>query len=156
MGSGKSSLGKILAKEFNYDFAEQDTETLYLSGMQSISEIFEKKGESYFRELETKALENLIRKEKVVISTGGGVIVTAKNHELLKKSGNITIYLKTDFSELEKRLVGDQERPLFRDIEKAKALYEERLPVYLDLADFVINTNGKTTDDILEEIKDIL
>lgn len=156
MGSGKTSLGKLLAEKFKYDFLEQDQEVLKLSEFKSINEIFEQKGEDFFREIEHQSLKNSVARDKVVISTGGGVIKLEKNVEVLKQTGNIVIYLKTEFSEIEKRLNGVEDRPLFKDKNKALELFKAREPIYLEIADFVINTDGKTLDEIVNEIEDIL
>ena len=101
MGSGKSSVGKLLANKLQFSNIDIDKE-IEKDEKLSIKEIFEKKGENYFREIESKYL---LRKRKLaVVSCGGGIILNKKNREFLRNSG-YTIYLKSSIPTLEKRFV---------------------------------------------------
>ncbi|MDR1610443.1 MAG: shikimate kinase [Candidatus Symbiothrix sp.] len=114
MGSGKTTVGKHLAKKLNLQFIDMD---LFIENRyhKNISDIFKEKGESAFREIERKALLEIIDFENVVISTGGGLPCFFDNIDMMNQSG-ITIYLKVSIEELEKRLrTGKQKRPLIKD-----------------------------------------
>jgi shikimate kinase len=114
MGSGKTTIGRQLAKKLNLQFIDMD---MFIENRyhKSISAIFEEKGEAAFREIERKALHEILDFENVVISTGGGMPCFFDNMDLMNQSG-ITIYLKTSVNELAKRLSGGkQKRPLIKD-----------------------------------------
>ena len=151
-GSGKSTIGKILSKKINYKFFDTD-ENIEDETKSKINDIFTNKGEAYFRELETKVLNKLIKINKVVISTGGGIIL--KNKNILNKSFNI--YLQCDEDILIERASRNKDRPLLLiNIKKnMKNLFNERKDIYNDLADLKINTKSdihKTIAEILNKI----
>ena len=113
-GSGKSTIGKALSKKLNYDFYDTDNTIEDISRLK-ISEIFASNGESYFRDLETKVLNQLIKFNKVIISTGGGIIL--KNKKILNKSFNI--FLQCDLDVLIERVSRNNNRPLLlNDLKK--------------------------------------
>ena len=152
MGSGKSTVGRILAKEIGSYFLDTDILIEQFEGM-SISEIFEKLGEEKFRKMEKRCFE-WIKKDvkRTVISVGGGFPVFIPE---IKEAGRV-IYLKTSFEEILKRMNEEEmkKRPLFKNIEKAKELFEKRDKIYLKLADYVIeNKNLKKT---IQKIKGAL
>lgn len=114
MGSGKTTVGKRLARKLNLQFIDMD---LFIENRyrKSISAIFEEKGEAGFREIERKALREVVDFENIVISTGGGLPCFFDNMDLMNQSG-ITIYLKASVDELVERLrTGKQKRPLVKD-----------------------------------------
>ncbi|MDR0612546.1 MAG: shikimate kinase [Dysgonamonadaceae bacterium] len=114
MGSGKTTVGKQLAKKLNLQFTDMDMfiENRY---RKSVSAIFEEKGEAAFREIERKVLRELLDFENVVISTGGGTPCFFDNMDLMNQSG-ITVYLKVSVDELAERLKNSkQKRPLIKD-----------------------------------------
>ena len=114
MGSGKTTVGKQLARKLNLQFIDMD---LFIENRyhKSISVIFEEKGEDGFREIERKALHEIIDFENVVISTGGGLPCFFDNMEVMNQVGT-TIYLKVSVEELTERLrTGKQQRPLIKD-----------------------------------------
>lgn len=149
MGSGKSTVAEKLADMLDIKNIEMDNLVLTKSKRKSINEIFKKDGEECFRKLEAEIASDLSKRDDVIIASGGGVGV---NKELLDILGGVSLYLKTDFSEIEKRLEGDKNRPLFKDIKEAKKLYEERKSLYEKNADHVIETDGKDIDDVTQEI----
>ena len=108
MGSGKSALGRKLASRMGYQFIDMDNLIEEKEGM-SVRKIFRKKGEAGFRKMERKTLEKLIRKDKLVISTGGGVPCGPGNMGLINQHG-ISVYLKMDQSALYERLKTRQSR----------------------------------------------
>jgi shikimate kinase len=116
-----------------------------------IKDIFEQKGESYFRELERKQIEAIVNQEELVISTGGGFGANLDNMNLMKKNGNV-VWLDVSLSTVLDRLKNDQDRPLLKQpTEKIKQLFEERKNVYR-LANIRINADKKTPSQIVEEI----
>ena len=151
-GSGKSTIGRILSKRLNYKFFDID-ENIEDETQSKITDIFTYKGEDHFRELETRILSKLIKIDKVVISTGGGIIL--KNKNILNKCFNI--YLQCDENFLIERASRNKDRPLLLvDIKKnMKNLFKERKDIYNDLADLKINTKGdiqKTITEILSKL----
>ena len=151
-GSGKSTIGRILSKKLNYKFFDTD-KNIEDETKSKINDIFTNKGEAHFRELETKVLIKLIKINKVVISTGGGIILRNKN--ILNKCFNI--YLQCDEDVLVKRASRNKDRPLLLiDIKKnMKNLFNERKDIYNDLADLKINTKSdiqKTITEILNKL----
>ena len=146
-GSGKSTIGKILSKKLNYKFFDTD-ENIEDETKTKINDIFTHEGETHFRELETRVLSKLIKINKVVISTGGGIIL--KNKNILNKCFNI--YLQCDEDVLIERASRNKDRPLLLiDIKKnIKNLFNERKDIYNDLADLKINTKKDIQKTIIE------
>ena len=150
MGSGKSTVGKILAEKLNMKFVDIDKLIEEKEGMK-IKDIFEQKGESYFRELERKQIEAIVNQEGLVVSTGGGLGANLDNMNLMKKNGDV-VWLDVSLNTVLDRLKNDQDRPLLKQpIEKIKQLFEERKNVYR-LANIRINADKKTPSQIVEEI----
>jgi len=151
MGSGKTTLAKLLADRLAFDLYEIDEDIVNASEYSSVNEIFDRHGELHFRELEKNAIYNAVQKSNQVISCGGGVVTSENGMQLLK--GNATIvFLHADFKTIAKRLIGTESRPLFRDMEKAMALYAQRLPLYKKYADIEIATDDETPEVIADKI----
>ena len=151
MGSGKSSVGKLLANKLQFSIIDIDKE-IEKDEKLSIKEIFEKKGENYFREIESKYL---LRKRKLsVVSCGGGIILNKKNREFLKTSG-YTIYLKSSIPTLEKRLLNENGRPLLSNDNLKETLiniYSKRKTLYTSAANTTIITDRKSVKEVCELI----
>lgn len=129
MCSGKTTVGELLAKGLGWDFIDVDKEIEKNEGM-SIPEIFEKKGEPYFRELELRTLMELSRRDRVVVSTGGGLGANPEAMKLMKEKGMV-VWLKVSFEDFLKRCGKDEGRPLLKlGEEKLRELLEERNRVY--------------------------
>ncbi len=158
MGSGKSTVGRLIAGKLNIKLIEMDELLLELSGFDSINEIFEKHGETRFRELEIDTAKTLAKQEDCVISTGGGVVMNKIIIDYLKKSNDkaIVVFLNTKFETLSERLEGDTSRPLFQNTQKAKNLYDFRLPLYEEYADAEVTTDNKPPEKIAAEIIDLI
>ena len=150
MGSGKSTVGKLLAKKLNLNFYDLDVEIGKACDAE-IKTIFKKFGERYFRELESKVLRKLIR-EDGILSTGGGTVMF--NEQYLKNSGAQIILLEADINSIDKRLNFDQERPLATNlnIKELYALKMQRQDQYLRCADKIFYTNTLTPEEIVNEI----
>jgi len=151
MGAGKTTIGRLLAKELQLPLLETDDEIIKRSGLKSVNEIFEKEGESFFREIEKEVISDYAKKSNCIISCGGGAIINPENMGFLEESGKIFL-LTASFETTTKRIKKDSSRPLFKDIEKAKELYLERLPFYKKYADEVITTDYLHPEEVAESI----
>jgi shikimate kinase len=151
MGVGKSTIGKKLAKQLDRSFIDTDKEIVKDHG--SIIKLFEKFGEQHFRDLETQYLAEAIDSGSVV-ATGGGVVISGKNRELLKKS--FVIYLSTNGRHMASRLLAGK-RPLLKNgIADWKRIYEERKPLYEEIASLEVVTSGKPMGGIVSEIVEVV
>lgn len=145
-GVGKSTIAKKLALKIKYALVDLDLEVERLAGM-SIREIFSKNGETYFRSLETKALEGVKDKDNLVIATGGGIVENLKNKSLME---GIIIYLSLPLKELEKR-IDYSSRPLFKS-NSLLELYQRRENKYYYFAKHIVS-NYVIEDTVLEIIR---
>ncbi|MBE5953013.1 MAG: shikimate dehydrogenase [Lachnospiraceae bacterium] len=145
MGSGKSTVGRLLSLGYGYDFIDTDEIIEKREGM-STTDIFAKKGEAYFRQVETELLYELKGKLKnTVVATGGGMPVKEENRQLLKEIGRV-FYLKASYDTTYQRVAGGTGRPLLANLEgnslynKIKEMTAVRTPIYTEVADEVIDT----------------
>ena len=149
MGSGKTSVGRLLADRLGYDFTDLDALIVEQSG-RSINQLFADEGEAAFRDRETAALSGLIGRQDMVLSTGGGVVIREENRALLHAAG-VVANLTASPEELTARLAQADDRPLLRgDIpleERICQIMTSREPFYAD-ADIRIDTTGKTLEDV--------
>lgn len=153
MGSGKTTIGEALAEELKFKVIDLD-QWIEENEQQVIKTIFAEKGESYFRELETKALEE-VNGRNLIITTGGGIVTKKYNRQLMQEKGTI-IYLKCEIDEIIKRLEGDESRPNFRgDRSQVEQLFLKRKALYEE-ADITVDTTGKSISEIIHEIKELL
>lgn len=151
MGAGKTTVGSLL------DPAFADMDALLVQRLEMpISDYFARYGEDSFRQQESLLLQELLNQESSVIATGGGIVLKPENRELLKKNP-CNIYLRIDFDHLYQRLAADpvNKRPLFLDKnqEVFRTLYEQRLPLYEEVATHVIDVADKTPEEIVEMIQ---
>ncbi|WP_174734147.1 shikimate kinase [Mesobacillus harenae] len=152
MGAGKTTVGLQLSDKNGIAFFDTDTEVV--KGEEtSINHLFSERGEEYFRQCETKVLKGLPVTD-AVISTGGGIILAAENKKYMKQTGTV-VYLKTTLEETLIRLEGDTSRPLLSGAkqEEAAALFLRRQPIYTEASDMIVNTTGRTINDIVSEIE---
>ena len=150
MGSGKSTVGEILAEKMELLFIDLDSE-IEKTGGKSVSEIFNQDGEDHFRKLESEELKQY---SESVVACGGGIILDEKNRQYINENG-VAVLLTASMDELFKRLSDSNNRPILPDENTKKALtklWMERLIDYLDTADFSIETNGKTPEQLTDEI----
>lgn len=152
MGAGKTSVGRVLAKKLGLDFRDLDEVIGKELGM-TISEIFSRFGEDFFRNEESKVLRSLARGEGQVIATGGGVILREENWEAMKDDG-ITIYLRASAEVLWNRVKSNLSRPLLQvedPFERLQELLSKRIYLY-ERADLIINTENIPPADVAEKI----
>ena len=151
-GSGKTTVADLCSKIYNRVF---DTDEYIESLHGSISEIFAKFGEEHFRNLETAALREICRNDNCIISTGGGCVMRDENVRIMKEGGKI-VYLRAKSETLLKRLEGDNTRPLLAGnrAERLAELFKKRAPVYERVADIIVDTDGLTPAEVLENIFD--
>ena len=152
-GSGKSTIGRHLAKKLNLSFTDLDLVIEQRFGC-SIREYFERNGEPAFRNIEQEVIGELTQREDCVVSTGGGAVLNQKNRDNLKTRCQ-TIYLHCAPEEIFRRLRHDQNRPLLQvanPLEKLQELYAERDPLYREVAHFVIQTGKPSVSSVVNMI----
>ena len=150
MGAGKSTI----ARGLDSDFVDMDALLEERLGM-PIARFFEEKGEAAFRQIEEEVLADLLKTDQVV-STGGGVVISPRNRDLLKQNPE-NIYLKADFETLYQRISADKDnqRPLFLNNSKEDlaAIFNERQAWYEEVASKVIDVSKLSPEEIIEELK---
>ena len=162
MGSGKSTIAKLLSKSMHYEFLDLD-EIIEKEQNASVSAIFERKGEVYFRKLEHEVLKRILQSESnMVLSLGGGTPCFSNNQELLKQEDIDTIYLKTSTDKLYERLRTQKaNRPLIANKSEdemkefiAKHLFERSF--YYNQAKYIVTTDDKSPQETVLEIQSLL
>jgi shikimate kinase len=158
MGSGKTAVGRCLARLLHLDFYDSDAEIELRTGV-DIPYIFEKEGEAGFREREREVIDALTRLSNVVIATGGGAILLPENREYLASRGRV-IYLQTSIEQqLERTRHGRQHRPLLHTADpeaKLRELMAFRRPLYESIAMATVPTDGRQVRAVAEEIMQLL
>ena len=152
MGSGKTSIGKLLAKKINLPFYDSDEDIEDKLSLK-ISEIFETYGEILFREQEEKICIDILKKEKFVLALGGGAITNVKIRDSIAKN-SLLIYLKTDENILFDRLKNDKSRPLLKGTNLKKqinSILEDREKLY-SKSNIIIENNVNDIEAVVEEI----
>ncbi len=153
MGAGKSTIGKRLAQLLNSDFVDSDREIENHTGA-NIPLIFELEGESGFRQRESDILDKLTAQQQRVLATGGGSVLLPQNQQMLQQRGKV-VYLHTTVKQQLQRTRRDQNRPLLQTDnpeEKLQQLFAERDPIYRQLADVIIDTDGRSIHSVSHEI----
>lgn len=153
MGSGKSTVGKIISGALFLTFFDTDGEIESRTGA-SIDWIFDLEGEEGFRKRESNVLEEMVQKNSIVLSTGGGIILSEANREMLSSRGSV-FYLATPIATQLERTSKDKDRPLLKNGDPGeilKKLHETRESLYEEVADYVVNTEGKSSQGVAAEI----
>jgi shikimate kinase len=153
MGSGKSTIGNIIARRLHRDFQDSDHFIEERTGV-DIARIFDVEGEQGFRERETNALNELLSENNRVIATGGGSVLRRENQQLLKQKGYI-VFLDTSINQQMQRLRRDKKRPLLQTEnprERLESLLAERRPIYLNLADLAVKTDRRMARRLAADI----
>lgn len=152
MGAGKTSVSRKLARITGGACVDMDTYLVRRQDM-TIPEIFEKYGEDGFRDIETDVLKELAEKpDCLLISCGGGIVKRPENREILKQHGFV-VFLFATADEARARINDLSSRPLFNDIESARAMVAERMPLYEEVADVTIQTGSKGVGALAYEVK---
>lgn len=154
MGSGKSAVGKQLAKELHLGFLDSDAEIEKRTGV-DVSYIFEKEGEAGFRAREREIIAELTARDAAVLATGGGAVIDTENRARLAESGTV-IYLRATVAQQLERTRKTRHRPLLlnRDAETVLTeLMNVRAPLYEEIADLVVDTGGRRVSAVVGEIR---
>ena len=153
MGSGKSTIGNIIAQRLHREFQDSDHFIEKRTGV-DIARIFDVEGEQGFRDRESNALNELLSENNRVIATGGGSVLRQQNQQLLKQKGYI-VFLDTSINQQMQRLRRDKKRPLLQTEnprERLESLLAERRPIYLDLADLAVKTDKRMARRLAADI----
>ena len=153
MGSGKTAVGKQLARLLDAPFYDSDAEIERRTGV-DISFIFEKEGEAGFRQRERETIEALTQMEPVVLATGGGAILLPENRQCLAKRGAV-VYLEASVEQQVNRVRHARHRPLLVNVDpeiKLRQLMSERAALYTEIADMTVATDGRKVQSVAEEI----
>lgn len=159
MGAGKSTIGKRLAEELQRPFYDSDQVIEERTGA-TVSWIFEREGEDGFRVREEVVIDELSQKHEIILSTGGGAIISPKSRQLLHARGKV-VYLAVTLDEQILRTTRDplQRRPLLQRPDREQVLHtlhEQREPLYQEVAHYVLKTDGRPIREVVQEIIDWL
>ncbi len=157
MGAGKSAVGRQLARLLHLDFVDSDEEVERRTGV-DIPFIFEKEGETGFRKRESQAIDELSKRDGIVLATGGGAVVDPQNRNHLGARGFV-VYLHTSVDQQLSRTRKGRERPLLANDDPRsvlESLMAERDPLYREIADLTVETDGRKVNAVANEILDKL
>ena len=157
MGSGKTAVGRRLAALLDKQFLDSDTEIEKRTGV-DVRYIFEKEGEARFRDREREIITELTGLDGVVVATGGGAVLDAKNRERLATTGTV-VYLETSVDALVQRTRSNKTRPLLMNADPRavlERLMTARQPLYEEIADLKVETTGRTVRAVAADIRDRL
>ncbi len=152
-GSGKSTVGRQLARRLELPFVDADHVIEQRLGC-SIREFFEREGEARFRDLETEVLDDITRQATGVLSTGGGVVLRPRNRDILRQRAQV-FYLRTTPEEIYRRLRHDKVRPLLQVVDpmaRLRDLLAQRDPLYRDVAHHIIESPKPTIAGLVQQI----
>jgi shikimate kinase len=155
MGSGKTTMGRFLAKHLGKTFVDSDEEIIKRTGV-TIPHIFDVEGEAGFRQREATALRELLRRDNMVLATGGGAVLDEQNRAMLQQSG-IVIYLKASVHDLWQRTRHDRNRPLLQTDDphaKLTELFQSRDPLYRQVSDIVVQSGKQNAHTLMLHLAD--
>lgn len=154
MGAGKTTVGRLLGELLRKDFFDSDAEIEKATGA-DIPWIFDVEGEAGFRKRERKMIDFLTSKENIVLATGGGSVTAEESRRMLRERGDV-VYLRASIDQQIRRMSGDNSRPLLQ-VEnretKIRQLFAIRDPLYKEVSDISIETNGRNARFIAKEIQ---
>ena len=153
MGSGKSAVGRQLARRLGLAFFDSDAEIEARTGVE-IAYIFEKEGEAGFRQREAEVLDELTRRQGVLVATGGGAILDPGSRARLRERGRV-VYLRTSVDQQLARTRRSDDRPLLANPDPRGTLarlYAQRSPLYDEVAEFVVDTDGRRVRTVVDQI----
>jgi shikimate kinase len=153
MGSGKTAVGRHLARLFHFTFYDSDADIEARTGV-DIQFIFEKEGEAGFRVREKESIERLTQLDSIVLATGGGAVIEADNRRALTERG-VVVYLETSVDQQIERTRHGRHRPLLNDTDpedKLRDLMLRRSVLYAEIADVTVSTDGRRVQLVAEEI----
>jgi shikimate kinase len=154
MGAGKSTIGKHLARELKMDFYDTDRVIEEHAGA-SLQWIFDLEGEQGFQKREAKVLQELVSKPNIVLATGGNIVISDKNREILTSNGTV-VYLRLNLSTQFERTRKDSRRPQLEGKSLLKQTLEDLQcklsPLYEEIADFIFETNNFSAKDVVRMI----
>jgi shikimate kinase len=153
MGAGKSTIGRQLARSLRRDFLDSDREIEARTGAKVVL-IFELEGEAGFRAREKAALDELTQRHDIVLATGGGAVLDPENRARLASRG-LVIYLRTSVDQQLARTDRDRNRPLLHTEDpraRLEQLMATRDPLYREIADLVVDTDGSTVQSVAKQI----
>jgi shikimate kinase len=153
MGSGKTAVGRYLARLFRFTFHDSDADIEAKTGV-DIPFIFEKEGEPGFRLREKESIDRLTRLESIVLATGGGAVIDPDNRKALAERGTV-VYLATSVDQQIERTRHARHRPLLNDTDPEQKLRElmlRRAALYVEIADLTVSTDGRRVQLVAEEI----
>ncbi len=153
MGSGKTTIGRLLAKQLGKTFIDCDEEIQKRTGV-SVTHIFDVEGEAGFRKRETAVIHELVQLDNIVLATGGGAVLGAENRAELANNG-LVIYLKGSVHDLWHRTRHDRNRPLLQTADplaRLKDLYRQRDPLYNEVADIVVQSGKQSAQHLMMKL----
>ncbi|MDH3510466.1 MAG: shikimate kinase AroK [Gammaproteobacteria bacterium] len=157
MGSGKSAVGRRLASQLGWEFCDSDTIIESRTGV-DIAFIFEKEGEAGFRRRERRVIDEITARKPIVLATGGGAILAPANRKCLGSRGTV-VYLHASVEQQFKRTRHGKERPLLKNGDRRQVLddlMQDRDPLYREIADVLVETDGRTVAAVTAEIRETL
>ena len=157
MGSGKSTIGKAVAKSLKLTFRDTDAEIEKLEKM-PVSQIFLDKGEDYFRSVEKKVLREELLSDETVLALGGGAPLSVDAQSALRAISSKIFYLDISLASVSPRIGFNRDRPLLLTNPRGQwqTLMEQRRPIYESIADLVIDVNHKSERDVVKEVLEVL
>jgi shikimate kinase len=154
-GTGKSSIAKLLAERLKWPLVSTDAEIVKKAGM-PVPEIIRKKGWDYFRDVESHICQQVGKKDRTIIDTGGGAILRKENVQALRQRARV-FWLTAEISTIMERIKSSSDRPSLTGkksyVEEVEEVVNERLPAYKAACDHIIPTDGRTIEDIADEIQ---
>ena len=154
MGAGKTTVGKSLAQQMGKTFMDSDEEIQQRTGV-TIPHIFDIEGEAGFRQREASVIQDLVRRDNLVLATGGGAVLSELSRDALRGNG-LVVYLKSTVHDLWQRTRHDRNRPLLQTADpraKLKELFELRDPLYTQVADLIMPTGKQSVHSLVLQLQ---